>query len=82
MQLSGGSIGVKVPLSTVRKEIGEKLLAQEMLAYGWVTLEQWVQGACLERYMEKGGIGKSLWVMFNSVSPQGAERHAYFCQSP
>jgi hypothetical protein len=67
-QLSGGSTGVKVPLSTVRKEMGEKLLAQEMLTYGWATLEQWVQGACLERYMEKGGTGKSIWVMLNVVS--------------
>jgi hypothetical protein len=82
MRLSGGSTGVKVSLGTVRKEIGDKSLAQEMLAYGWATLEQWVQGACLERYVEKGGTGKSIWVMLNGVSPCGADRHAHVSRSP
>lgn len=53
----------------MRNEIGERALALEMLNYGWATLEQWVEGACLERYVDKeGGSGGHTWVMLNMVS--------------
>jgi hypothetical protein len=68
IKAGGGATGAKIPLSAVRNEIGEKALALEMLKYGWETIEQWVDGACLERYTEKGSSGNSIWVMLNVVS--------------
>jgi hypothetical protein len=68
MRVSGGSAEVKVPLDTVRKEIGETAVSRELLTYGWGTFGQWVRYACLEKYVEIGGTGNNIWIMLNEVS--------------
>jgi hypothetical protein len=64
LKQSGGRVGYKVPLATVRMEAGIREIKQFMTGHGWHTVEAWIRDACLAGELEQGFMkhcGK--WVM-------------------